>query len=180
MSSLSLLVASSIQVWRGKSANPETPTGTDQKSPNKSLLQMEQEIQERGRPARLKALDINTLVRPNATEQTNDSTHRPPVVTNTPKPHQGGVREGRGRNQGDHCRMVTDVPSPPPHHTHTPNRGGWVRNQSFRQCRAARSPSWAGDQWGHVGQAMRHFSTPSQKRQHRDLLGNQTLMRNSH
>ena len=38
---------------------------------------------------------------------------------------------------------------------------------------------WAGGQWGHVGQVMRHFSTPSQQGS-RDLLGNQTLMRNSH
>ena len=179
VSSLRLPVASSVpslkrEVSKSRNTNRHWP-----KCPNKSLLQMEHETQKRGRPARLKALDITTLVQPNATEQTNDSTHRPPVVTNTPKPHQGGVREGRGRNQGGHCHMVTRPPlTPTPTYTRTQRRPS-EESELPPLPSGKKAFLWAGGQWGHVGQVMRHFSTPSQQGS-RDLLGNQTLMRKSH
>lgn len=143
---------------------------------------MEQKIQERGRPARPKALDITTIVRPNATEQTNDSTHRPPVVT-TPQSPTKVVSE----KAGEVTRAVTagwsqDLPSAPhPHHTHTCTctQRRLSEETELPPPPSGKEPFLSKRSVGSCGASNEAFQHPQPGRQQRDLLGNQTLMRNS-
>lgn len=122
------------------------------KSPNKSLLQMEQEIQER-KTSKTESFGYYHYI--HKCHRTNQRFH--PQTTsgdNTPKP-QPVVSEKAGQPgwslQGGHKTSSLQPPPPPHTHMHMHTEGGCVRNQSFHHRLAVGALPEQEVMWGHGG-----------------------------
>lgn len=122
VSSLGLVVASYTTGLKREVSNPETPTAQTKRAPTNPCSTSSRRSRKGEDQQDWKVLGITALVQPNATQQTTDSTHRPPAVaskavTGTLKPPPGWCQRRQRQQPG---RSLPDShKTPRPMYIHT-------------------------------------------------------------